>query len=129
MIRTLCIAAFLLTATPAFLAAQDDEEFCPKGRTQLDMNNCAAAELAHADRALNETYQAVLRLLDPERVELLREAQRAWIRWRDAECEFEASEFAGGSMEPMIQALCLAHVTKERTKALAPLVTDRGGGG
>lgn len=112
MIRTLCFAV-VAACTPALLASQE-KEFCPKGRTQLDMNNCAAAELTAADALLNQSYQELLRVLPPERVELLREAQRAWIRFRDAECELQASEVRGGSMEPMVHALCLAQLTEER---------------
>lgn len=126
MIRTLCFAA-LLAAAPAFLAAQEDAEFCPEGRTQLQMNSCAADELARADTALNEAYQVVLEELEPERVELLRTAQRAWIRFRDAECELEASEFAGGSLEPMIHTLCLAHLTRKRAEALEAMLSEEDG--
>lgn len=124
MIRTLCLAALLLAGTPALLAAQedDDPEFCPEGRTQLDMNNCAAAELARADTLLNENYRELLRFVGPERAALLREAQRAWIRFRDAECEFQASAVAGGSMQPMVHALCLAELTEKRAAEFGELL-------
>jgi uncharacterized protein YecT (DUF1311 family) len=124
-LRTLCIAAFLLAGTPALLAGQDDE-FCPDGRTQQEMNSCAADELARADTALNAAYQEVLRVVEPHRVEPLRAAQRAWIRFRDAECEFEASEFAGGSMEPMMHTLCLAHLTRRRTEEFDSILNEGG---
>ena len=129
MIRTLCLAALLLACTPALLAAQDEgaeAEFCPKGRTQLAMNNCAAAELARADTLLNERYQQLLRTMEPERVEALRAAQRAWIRFRDAECDFQASEVAGGSMERMVHALCLAHLTRKRADEFQVLLVVDG---
>lgn len=114
MIRTLRLTALLLLV-PTMLAAQDDdEEFCPKGRTQLDMNACAADEWAVADSVLNDTYQAVIRIIEPERVEALREAQRAWVRFRDAECEFQASQFGGGSIVPMVELLCRADLTRKR---------------
>ena len=128
MIRTLCLAALLVICTPAFLAAQEDGEFCPQGRTQLDMNLCAGEELARADSLLNLRYQEVLRVIEEHRVEPLREAQRAWIRFRDAECEFEASEVAGGSLEPMIQTLCLADLSEKRAKEFARIIAAADGG-
>ena len=44
------------------------------------------AELASADRSLNEAYQAILGRLRPQDQVALRKAQRAWIAFRDADC-------------------------------------------
>lgn len=125
MIRTLCLAVLLAAGTPAWLAAQttDGAGFCSQGRTQLDMNACAAAEHARADTLLNRNYQALLRFVEPGRVQPLRQAQRAWIRFRDAECEFQASQAAGGSIRPMVHALCLARLTEERAEEFGELLT------
>lgn len=122
MIRTLCLAVLLLAGAPALLGAQE-KEFCPEGRTQLDMTYCAGEELARADSALNANYQALVRTLEPHRVEALREAQRAWIRFRDAECAFQESEVTGGSMAPMVHALCAAQLTDERAMEFARLLS------
>ena len=46
------------------------------------------AELAGANKALNSTYQDVLRRLKPGDQAALRAAQRAWITFRDADCAF-----------------------------------------
>lgn len=124
MIRILCIAALLLAA-PAALAAQHHvPEFCPDGYTQRDMNACAADAWALADSILNDTYQQVIRTLGPERVGPLRAAQRAWIRFRDAECAFQASRFGGGSMAPMTEALCRAALTHRRTEDLVQVLNE-----
>jgi uncharacterized protein YecT (DUF1311 family) len=124
MIRTLSLAALLLSGTPALLAAQRGGDPCPDARTQFDMNACAAGQLARADTVLNERYQRLLRALadEPGRVERLRVAQRAWIRFRDAHCDFEASQFEGGSMKPMTDSLCRAGLTEERAEALARMM-------
>jgi uncharacterized protein YecT (DUF1311 family) len=117
MIRSLCLAALLAAFSPALLAAQEEgEEFCPEGRTQLDYNICAADEAAEADSLLNDRYQQVLRKVGEDRVELLRAAQRAWIRFRDAECTFQASEMSGGSGERSLESLCVAHLSRERVE-------------
>jgi uncharacterized protein YecT (DUF1311 family) len=122
MIRILCIAALLLAA-PAALAAQDDDR-CPNARTQAAMNECAGDELARADSVLNERYRQLLRVFaaEPERLARLRAAQRAWIPFRDAHCEFVASEFEGGTMQPMIDALCTADLTAQRADELAEIL-------
>lgn len=129
MIRILRLAA-LLACIPAALVAQDDSPSCDDARTQMDMNRCAALAYARADSALNQTYQQVLQGIDPARTETLREAQRAWIRMRDADCELENAGFEGGSIHPMLFALCQAHATRLRTGQLRQLLAgDDGDGG
>lgn len=116
MIRTLLLFALLLACVPAVAGAQGAGQMCPDARTQLEMNRCASDELARADSALNHRYQHLIRGLQPERVEPLRVAQRAWIRFRDAECAFRAARYAGGSLQPFVRATCLAGLTRERTE-------------
>ncbi|MFL6256336.1 MAG: lysozyme inhibitor LprI family protein, partial [Pyrinomonadaceae bacterium] len=49
---------------------------------------------------------------------LLKEAELAWIKYRDTNCTFESSQYAGGTMRPMIESFCMARVTKARTAEL-----------
>lgn len=128
MIRTVCIAALVLACAPA-LRAQDEPPSCEDARTQRDMNACAAGAWARADTALNETYRQVLEAAEPARRETLREAQRAWIRLRDADCVLENVESEGGSIHPMLYALCRAHATRLRTARLRQLLAGDGEGG
>lgn len=129
MIRTICITALLLAGAPALLAAQDGGR-CPEARTQHDLNVCAAETYARADTVLNERWQQLVRSLSrqPRRVEVLRTAQRAWIRFRDAQCEFEGLEFDGGSMQPMVELLCMADLTEQRANELAAMLGQANGG-
>ena len=46
------------------------------------------AELAFEDERLNFTYRALLERLSPQDRRHLRTAQRAWLRFRDADCGF-----------------------------------------
>lgn len=129
MIRILRFAAILLACASAALSAQDDPQSCDDARTQMDMTQCAAMAYARADTALNQRYQQVLHGIEPARMETLREAQRAWIRMRDADCELENAEFEGGSIHPMLFALCQAHATRLRTGQLRDLLASDEGGG
>ncbi len=45
-------------------------------------------------------------------------AQLAWIKFRDASCEFETSAYEGGSIAPAIYSACLEETTKQRTQQL-----------
>jgi uncharacterized protein YecT (DUF1311 family) len=51
----------------------------------------------------------------------LLKAQRAWIDYRDGQCEAEGFQARGGTMEPMLVAGCIANLTDQRTKELKQL--------
>jgi uncharacterized protein YecT (DUF1311 family) len=127
MIRRLSVIALLLVAAPAGLRAQPSA-CMDEARTQLDMNACAADELGLADSVLNAVYGQVVAELDSAQLPFLREAQRAWIRLRDADCALETAEFQGGSIRPMIEMMCLAQATRGRTaflRRLLPVEAER----
>jgi uncharacterized protein YecT (DUF1311 family) len=118
----------LLWAMPA--AAQEPD--CANAMDQADMTACAGLEYEAADRELNAVWKDAIadaKAQDeelksmggdgrPGHEETLRAAQRAWISYRDAACEYEGFEARGGSMEPMLASFCLARLTRLRTKEL-----------
>jgi uncharacterized protein YecT (DUF1311 family) len=91
---------------------------CNNPQTQSEMNICAGIAYQNADRKLNQVYRQLLPKLSAARKQKLITAQQAWIKFRDSSCEFERSEFEGGSIAPMIYSNCLADVTEQRTKDL-----------
>jgi uncharacterized protein YecT (DUF1311 family) len=109
--------AALLGAIPA--AAQD----CSGLRTQADMNDCAMRDYRSADAELNARYKAARAELQRigSGAAALRDAQRAWVTFRDKACEAEGAQYRGGSIEPMIVAGCLARLTRQRGEDLKAL--------
>ena len=91
---------------------------CNNPQTQSEMNACAGIAYRNADRRLNQVYQQLLPKLPAGRRQQLVTAQQAWMRYRDASCNFERSEVEGGTMAPTIQGSCLARLTEQRTKDL-----------
>jgi len=71
-----------------------------------------------SDKAMNAAYQKLLGILNEEGKKRLRAAQRAWIAYRDAQAEFAAHPFAGGSAEGIEYSGSLNLLTHERTKKL-----------
>ena len=120
-------AAMLLISGAA--CAQDVE--CKNPQTQSDMTSCEAARHDAADKALNAQYKktraamvAIDKDLDGDMKgaeQALVKAQRAWIDYRDAECDAAGFQARGGTMEPMLVAGCLADITDKRTKELKEL--------
>ena len=90
---------------------------CDDARTQLEMNECADREYRKADAELNRVYQELVRASGGTDAKL-KAAQLAWIKFRDAECNYKASFNEGGSMQPMTYSFCLADLTTGRTKQL-----------
>ncbi len=120
------VLALALFAQP--LTAED----CRDPQTQVEMNACAARDFEIADRALNAAYREAIadarardaeldRAADqrPTSEAVLRDAQRAWVAFRDAHCTLQGyNDARGGSMEPMSFNICRASVTRERTAQL-----------
>ena len=115
---SLAATAFaMLLGTAA--AGQD----CAGAQTQLEMNECALRDYQVADTELNARYataRALLERLGAGAV-ALRDAQRAWLAFRDSACEAEGAVYAGGSIQPMIVASCLARLTRQRSEDLRAL--------
>lgn len=115
MIKPTFIAVLVFGLSGAALANEDP---CPNARTQSELNACTAQAYQTADKALNNVYRSYRANLGKETQAGLRKAQRAWIAFRDAECEFQASAVEGGSAQPMVRNGCLAALTRERTEVL-----------
>lgn len=101
------------------------------------MNYCAGQDFERADVELNAAYRTAIasaqeadreyaritqgnegRDSGPGEEASLREAQRAWVTFRDAQCQGESYEARGGSMQPMLYDGCRATLTRARTAEL-----------
>ena len=115
----LSFAALMLVLFTA-LPAQAQMQACASAQTQTEMNTCAAGQYQKDDAAMNQIYQRLLaKLTDAQQKQLLVDAERAWIAYRDQECAFETSGSAGGSIHPMIQSDCLDEKTTVHTAELS----------
>lgn len=88
------------------------------GETSVGMMQCAMEEASAWDDRLNATYAALQAELDPAVFEALRDAQRAWIASRDADCALEISPYEGGSIQRVIAAGCQLDLTAARALQL-----------
>jgi uncharacterized protein YecT (DUF1311 family) len=88
-------------------------------QTQAEMNRQAAKDFKKADAELNSTYAALMaKLPDAESKQKLKESQRAWLTFRDAEAAFAADQARGGSMAPTIRYATMTELTEQRIKQL-----------
>lgn len=74
---------------------------------------------------MNQVYRKLVLMLDEDEKAQLKEAQTAWLKYRDASCEFVADQYKGGSIRPLIEATCLGDMTKRRTTELKTQIKER----
>lgn len=93
---------------------------CENATTQGAMNECAAQSYRNADAELNRAYKTLTSQMknDKESVRKLVVAQRAWIAFRDSECDLQSTQAKGGSVQGMVLNMCLEEQTRARTKML-----------
>lgn len=85
--------------------------------TTMDMIECITAETERQDARLNKAYKAVMAELSPERKKQLLEAQRAWIKFRDANCSFY-NDPDGGTLARVNANDCILTSTSARVHEL-----------
>lgn len=124
-------AAFLLFAAVSALSQTKQNPCWKKAIAQPELNHCASEDSSAADAELNRVYQSLLskNKSDENATRKLREAQRAWVAFRDAELEAlypaqdKPTEY--GSSYPMCYAIVLTKMTKERTAQLRAMLQDK----
>jgi uncharacterized protein YecT (DUF1311 family) len=116
---SLCVMGTLMISAPSFAAP------CDNAQTQTDLNSCTAISYQTADVNLNAAYKKLVAGQGGLLKQKLVKAQRLWIQFRDANCDYEGEGVSGGSAAPMVYFGCLAQMTTARTKTLESYL--RGG--
>ncbi len=114
------LVTVVLAAGPSGRSVSAAETCDKSSSSQADLNECYGKAYKKADSELNAIYKQINeRLKDrPATAKLLVAAQKAWIAFRDAECNFSTSASAEGSIYPMTQAICLEGLTTRRIDEL-----------
>ncbi len=84
---------------------------------------CLDSEQQQWDRVLNASFQALVKGLEPEQQQKLREMQRAWLVSRASTCGFYQDYFDGTMANPMI-AKCMNSETARRAVFLKGFADD-----
>ena len=89
----------------------------------VEVLDCISAELKRQDVRLNENYNKLMSKLSGVRKKALVEAQRAWIKFRDADCGFYYDP-EGGSSAHMASNECVLNATADRANELRSLTNQ-----
>ena len=135
MIASLLLPLLLQSAD---VVPQCDQAAADKGIQQA-MNQCAYRDYLIADAELNAQWAITRARMKQDDADFaasasaefdkregsfdrLLEAQRGWLRYRDAHCQVSGYGARGGSLEPLLVAMCKTQLTQERTQQLKDLV-------
>ena len=121
MRRTLLALATVFIATLSHAKVD-----CKKAMTTLDINACAQADFELVEKKLNDTYRRVMKSLSKPDEGLayaeikkgLIEAQRAWVVFREKDCDAYYTLHASGTIRTVMYIGCMQNHAEQRIKAL-----------
>jgi uncharacterized protein YecT (DUF1311 family) len=134
--KTIALISVAMAAIAMPALAQDAPDVdCNNAQTQMEMNYCVEQDFDKADAALNKAYKRAMasqKKVDADvketmgeesigAVAALKKAQRAWIDYRDGQCDGLGFQARGGTMEPMLVMGCKAELSTARAKELDTL--------
>ena len=119
------------------LSAEACMEVSEGGFSTVGMGGCLEQELNWWDAMLNRSYQHLMTqekaddaeaksdgFTAPSKTDALKAMQRAWIPHRDATCDYEMSQWGGGTGGGPAILACLMRLTGEQTIYLNSMLRD-----
>jgi uncharacterized protein YecT (DUF1311 family) len=97
----------------------------PGGDSTQGIAQCNQREQAWWDMMLNGYYADLQGTLEPKVLDSLKLAQRAWIKYRDAKCQFAYDLWADGTISVDVLSYCLMETTATRAIELGDALSER----
>ena len=94
----------------------------PDGDTTLGTTRCYQREGNWWDAQLNTDYTDLKNTFSTELFQTLRQAQVAWIAYRDAKCEFAYKLYEDGSIRHILFSNCIMRTTADRSIELKQIL-------
>ena len=116
------ILIFALLFSPAAQALN-----CKEAITTLDIDECAKIEQEKVEAELNSVYQKIMKELSvpdteyekPSEVKsALLKAQRAWVTFREADCNAVYTQYQDGTIRNVMYISCMQARAEQRIKEL-----------
>jgi uncharacterized protein YecT (DUF1311 family) len=138
LLALLIVAPMMAQAAPVDNVKRQLSDCMDKAPSNMDMKMCASDALDAADRLLNKDYQAIVADLKKqaatekadevygggtkEILARLKQAQLAWINYRDANCSLVSIEALGGTGESLSHSMCTVDMTLSRVTELNSII-------
>lgn len=132
MQKPLLLASVIFVAVSGNAKATDD--YCKNADDAVEFRECGDVYYQMEDKGMTVIYERLIKLLSEQdsehmvnkisRSENLRESQRAWIKFRDENCEASATALGyGGTIYSDLYQGCMTSMTKERGLELNNLLS------
>jgi uncharacterized protein YecT (DUF1311 family) len=131
-VSRLCLVV-IVSVAPSALAASNlkppviREAFTPlrcpaHPQTTLALEGCAEKAILTTDRAINSQVKTIFGLLHTPAARLsFVQGEQSWLRYRRTSCAAQVSNYAGGSIQPVVYADCIASRNKTHLADLAAI--------
>lgn len=116
LICVLCLVILSSRAYPQHMNAKDSP--CRTDATTLDLANCLWNAWKVEDKELNAYYQLVSKHVAGDELTDLRQAENAWIAYRDLNCTAEKELYDGGTAIGPVDNACMEAMTRHRLEEL-----------
>lgn len=116
-----CLSASVLLGFSSSADAQHGSSADAPCRTRVstsDAVECLNSAAKKADAELNKTYGTILKFLPPDVRQSVVNAQRLWLRYRDASCAAERSLYGNGTASGPVYLACVEAATRQQTASL-----------
>jgi len=115
-----CLTLFLLAWPVSAQHMNEKDSPCAGITATADLVECLSKASSSADTKLNAMYKTVQETLRTrsDDAQRLRNAQRLWLQYRDANCAAERDLYDGGTGGPPTYLACMEAMTRARTKEL-----------
>lgn len=118
--KALIVLSLALCVLSAGSNAQQEKK--PEDRcccSTFETGQCLIKVESGVDADLNNIYQKAFRQSSESEVRTsLQKAERAWIAYRDANCNSELATYGLGTMGPNMGALCRIRLTRQRIEEI-----------
>ena len=130
-------AVTLALFIPAASALADDIPGCDNQTlNNMELDQCAGKAFKAADTELNQVWPKVLAFIDSQSADMpadagkawkdsMLAAQRAWVTFKEDDCNAVQYEWYGGSGASLAVTSCLYHHTADRVADLKSRYLDR----
>jgi uncharacterized protein YecT (DUF1311 family) len=117
--KTLLFSLLVLSSVSAF--ALD----CDETISMQEMKACEQVRLDVQDARLNKVYNDLRKNEDNVGKLKLKNAQTAWIAFRNTECEYYSDGERGGTNEGLLTLLCHTSMTSKRASELEEYLASK----
>lgn len=117
------ILTFSMSSANAKLSDTYNKCMDNSGGVTVNMQDCMNTEHDYQDKLLNQGYKLIMKNLSDNAKKDFKKAQRAWLKWREAETSFAYSLLEGGTLASISADATFLQMTSDRVDYFNDYIT------